>query len=712
MVLGLDAGIMLVAILIAVAALIIVVNAIIIPEIGKSFVDIALIMPKFNYATSAGIESGNSNFETYSNLRTISFIIGALAMSFAAIVLVLEEVHLMQKGTAVDIIGKGVMFIALFFLFPPLWDTVAYAIEGLSKYILNPSDPANAGANVQWIFTTLGGITAPEIKWDDILKFFTDPKTAGEVIFKDVFMSVFKAMLAGMLMFMLYLIGTIRIVLTAVLMIGMPIILTLSLFPFFKKVTSALTSTFVGLMLAPIFSSLAIVAGHAYILSADLSPLQEWLAAVAVAALAIFFPTITAPMLGSLVTSLTSMVTAAFQGGAVAAGSAIVGGARGVTSALGTIGQGTSGMGRPLSSLEFAKAAMSGGGLATIGKAAVTGAGWGLGSGLGKNVADVAKQFGLGHLGKIAEKASGQVMEMAPLSGKMAGSQFVSKMTGSVTEGLMPYLAMNPIPSSVNMTDLASQGKGFAAQIGKLANQGKYGEIADKANTFFNYPTDIHNKKAFGKAFADYVGAMSQSDRAIGNLYYNLNMMGEKGGVAGLKEDFKAIAEAKDFHRGMAAQEFGVSLPSSQFEASNVSLLPALQNPSLTYEQGYALKSRLAEAIEQAPEAGDVLSGTDIFTAPKGVEGVAARLVNSATEGHSVSLGLRKALNAETTRVIRAYDPETIGKISRIVEVNKTGDYGQLKPERVKTADTHAPIHVKRTFGDQSENKDDHQKSG
>lgn len=329
MVLGLDSGILIIAVLIAVAALVIVVNTIIIPDIGGSFVDVMINMPKFNYAISESGESGNSNFDTFVNLRTIAFLVAAVAMSFSALVLLMEEFNLMQKGTAIDIIGKGIIFMIFFFLFPPLWDTTAYAIEGLSKYILNPADPDDPGANVQWIFTYLGGITAPEVKWDDVLKFFTDPGAAGETIFRDVFMAVFRAILAALLTFTMYMIGTIRIVLTAVLMIGMPIILTLSLIPFFRKVTGGLTNTFIGLMLAPIFASLAVIAGQAYILSADLSPLQQWLAAVAIAALAVFFPTITAPLIGSLVTSLTSMVTSAVMGGAIAAGSTVVGGAGG-----------------------------------------------------------------------------------------------------------------------------------------------------------------------------------------------------------------------------------------------------------------------------------------------------------------------------------------------------------------------------------------------
>lgn len=312
MVLGLDAGILLVAVVVAAIALVLVVNGVILPEIGSAFVSVMVNMPKFNFGFTGGDgffgESGNENFHIYERLRIVSFIILGVVGTLSAGIVFLEQIELFPKGTALDIIGKGVMLIPFFLIFPLLWDNLAFAIEELAKYILNPDDPSNPGANVEWVFRTLGAITPPDVNWDDVLEFLTNPGEAGQVIFRDVFLSVFKALIAAILTFTMYMIGTIRIVLTAVLMTGIPIILALNLVPWFKKATTPLINTLLGLMLAPIFSALTIVTGQAYIQAADLPPLLEWIATAATAMLAVGFPSILAPVLGGLTSQVTGLL--------------------------------------------------------------------------------------------------------------------------------------------------------------------------------------------------------------------------------------------------------------------------------------------------------------------------------------------------------------------------------------------------------------------
>ena len=131
MVLGLDAGVLTMAVLIAVVAFILFVNAYLIPEVGNWFLDAVVKMPKFDYAFQNG-EHGNENFQLYRQLRTIAFPIIIIALTLTAVYLTGEEFDVFRKGQAFGTFAKGIIIIIFIFTFPPFWSVYVSMMLPLS----------------------------------------------------------------------------------------------------------------------------------------------------------------------------------------------------------------------------------------------------------------------------------------------------------------------------------------------------------------------------------------------------------------------------------------------------------------------------------------------------------------------------------------------------------------------------------------------------
>jgi hypothetical protein len=220
---------------------------------------------------------------------------------------------------------------------------------------------------------------------------------------------------------MMFIIGTIRIVLTAAIIVGLPMILALKLVPWVRKPADRLLETLYGLVVATTISSIVVVAGAAYLdtLSKDgvVENFQAFVAAAAVIILAVFMPVMLSPMLGSVVSSITGMVTSSLMAGAVAGGSTVMGAARGAAGALGFGGQAISGMG------------MGGG----FGVAA---------AGLGSRIAQNAMQ-GIG--GATVGIGGGSRQVLAP---EIAGAREDRAMRGLSPAGYAPVMKPSPATGS------------------------------------------------------------------------------------------------------------------------------------------------------------------------------------------------------------------------------------------------------------------------
>ncbi len=309
-----------------------------------AYVNLITSMPKFDYQVHGGNESGNKNFEIYSTLRTISFLLIVFTLMFAGISIMFEKINIMPPETGFKIISKSIYFVFFFFFFPPLWDISSTAVEQLSAWILNSQDTENPSRNIEILLKKLGSIECvdpndPEgdchFTLDKLVSGMTDPFGALKNIFQTSFLGVFKAITFLSFMFVSFLIGTIRQVLTAIIIIGLPVLMILSLMPFFKRIVNRFIDAMLGLLIAPIFSSLVIVAGAAYLGTINgPDPIMEWFAALAIMALASLVPAMTVPIMGPLVGMVQGIAGPALSTGGMLASMAGFSATRGVTSAV------------------------------------------------------------------------------------------------------------------------------------------------------------------------------------------------------------------------------------------------------------------------------------------------------------------------------------------------------------------------------------------
>lgn len=309
-----------------------------------TYVELVTKIPKFDYGVQSATESGNRNFEVYAVLRTISFLLIVFVLIFAGMSVMFEKINLMPPETGFTIISKSIYFVFFFFFFPPLWDISATAVEQMSVWILNPEDPTKPTKNVEVLLKKLGSIECADpndpagscqFTFDKLIAGITDPFGTLKNIFQTAFLGIFKAIAFLAFMFTSFLVGTIRQVLTAIVIIGLPIILILSLIPFFKRITDRFVDALLGLLIAPIFSSLVVVAGVAYLGTMNSpDPIMEWFAALAIMALASLVPVMIVPMMGSIIGVVHGMATSALSTGAMVTGMAGAGATRGLVSIM------------------------------------------------------------------------------------------------------------------------------------------------------------------------------------------------------------------------------------------------------------------------------------------------------------------------------------------------------------------------------------------
>lgn len=285
-----------------------------------SFTNLMIEMPKFEYDISNGQETGNRNFELYQLLRNVALIALLFVIVFAGISFAFEHINWVPPETAYQILSKSILYVFFFFFFPPLWDLLATAVEQTSLWILNPENQEHQSANVEILLTKLGTIESPEFTLDAVVAGVSDPFVGLKNMFLGSFLSAFKAVAFLLFMFITFLMGTIRLVLTTIIAIALPVILMISLLPFFRRVTRRFFDAFLGLMIAPIFSALVIIAGVAHLQTIEANnpdPLVEWFASLAVMALAATIPVMVVPILGYVLSSASSIAAGAMTTGAI-----------------------------------------------------------------------------------------------------------------------------------------------------------------------------------------------------------------------------------------------------------------------------------------------------------------------------------------------------------------------------------------------------------
>ena len=334
-----------------------------------------------------GNPASNERTELYFGLFVFSFIILTVIGILSILVLMLEQIKWVNPGTAWRLLRKVILFIPFFAVFPFLWDLWAITIESTAMALLEfNSGGVDAATRTATLWTSMGGVIPPGAfdpeEWTNA---FVDPGAFAQGIMKDVFLALFKGFAVMFMTAMAFIISTIRIMLTMVFAMSIPLILVLGLIPLFRKLKDLVVNNLVGLSLAPIFSALILTTGMAYLDSTVLPGMQDWFASLAVGFLAVFAPVILAPILGTLTTQVGQMMSTAIMGAAIIGGSAGQGALTGMSNAANQMSGAAAGI---------AQAGMMGGGAAA---GAMAGAGRGLTSGqIGTFTSGAATSMGSG----------------------------------------------------------------------------------------------------------------------------------------------------------------------------------------------------------------------------------------------------------------------------------------------------------------------------
>ena len=282
-----------------------------------------------------GNPAANERTELYFGLFLFSFIILIIIGILSILVLMLEQIKWVNPGTAWRLLRKVILFIPFFAIFPFLWDLWAITIESTSMALLEfNSGGIDAATRTATLWQSMGGIIPAgafdPTEWSAA---FVDPGAFAQGIMKDIFLALFKGFAVMFMTAMAFIISTIRIMLTMVFAMSIPLVLVLGLVPLFRKLKDLVVNNLVGLSLAPIFSALILTTGMAYLDSTPLPGMQDWFAALAVGFLTVFAPVILAPILGTLTTQVGQMMSTAIMGAAIIGGSAGQGALSGMSNA-------------------------------------------------------------------------------------------------------------------------------------------------------------------------------------------------------------------------------------------------------------------------------------------------------------------------------------------------------------------------------------------
>ncbi len=530
---GLDSIIIFISIIVIIGILVLVSN-VFLKNLADVFVPLTTTMPKFdptgNYTNPVG-DTTKSILGVYNMLR--SGIIWALAalLMVAGILFMLEQIEVVPTSTTYGILSKGILYFFILFAFPPIWDLYATGIEVGSRAIIDPHHTGQTPDSVILVFTEIqGGIThdKPATIDNSVVSGLVQMTSGGNdlgTIFSDKIKSTLLgfigSLMALMAAFMTYMFGTIRQVLTAVLITGLPVILILSLIPWFQGVTKRLLDTLFGISVVPIFSSLVMVTGAAYLGGITTHTVEEqWFASLAVLSLSTFMPTILVPILGSLFSSMTQMASSGIGFGSAGTLMAIQGGkgvGSGAYGAAMSAQQGAAEMGQSISGIGMVKAAMGGG---------LAGGFGGLAQGLSNVGSHALRRVGAKDLAYDMRGAGSQIMKTSQDVAHQYGNSVIQPVVDhALTEnsaGVMTRLATIPVPEEQAGVHLQN-----GATLLNLAHEsietGNYSKILDH-QYFKSVP--VRDTQGFAKAVSATIVNHGFEPQKLANISYNLEKMG------------------------------------------------------------------------------------------------------------------------------------------------------------------------------------------
>jgi len=535
---GLDSLIMIISAIVIIAILI-GISKVFMTTLENSYVSLTTTMPKFdptgNYDTaqnSTSIQNASTSLlSVYDMLRSGTiWAIGAILV-IAGILFMLEQIEIVPASTAFGIISKGSLYFLILFGFPPLWDLYATGIEYGSRTIMDPAGTGQTPQSVIKVFDTINGMgisqgQVPQVDnsvLNNLIQLFNGANIVST--FSDQGKAFILGLIGGLIAlvasFLTYMFSAIRQVLTAVLVAGLPVILILSLVPWFQGITRRLFDTLFGLSIVPIFSSLVMVTGAAYLGSITTHPVEEqWFASVAVLTLATFVPTILVPLLGSLFSSMTGIVSSGVGFGgmmtvmAARTGQGVGSGAYGAIAAVQQQGMEH---GIPYSGLDMVKAGIGGG---------LAGGFGGLVQGASHAGSQALRQVGAKEVAYDVRDMGTQVAKRFQDAAQQHGISVIQPAVDhTLTENsavVMTKLATIPVPQEQREIHMQNGTTLLNLAHGSIET-GNYSQILD--HSYFK-SVPVKDKESFAKAVSATIVNHGLEPQKLANISYNLEKMG------------------------------------------------------------------------------------------------------------------------------------------------------------------------------------------
>ena len=548
---------------------------------------------------ASGNPASNERTELYFDLFIFSFIILIVIGILSILVLMLEQIKWVNPGTAWRLLRKVILFIPFFAVFPFLWDLWAITIESTAMALLEfNSGGIDAATRTATLWNSMGGIIPPgafdPAEWTNA---FVDPGAFAQGIMKDVFLALFKGFAVMFMTAMAFIISTIRIMLTMVFAMSIPLILVLGLIPLFRKLKDLVVNNLVGLSLAPIFSALILTTGMAYLDSTVLPGMQDWFASLAVGFLAVFAPVILAPILGTLTTQVGQMMSTAIMGAAIIGGSA---------------GQGAlTGMSNAANQMSGAAAGIARAGMAGAGGAAVAGAmgSRGLTSGqIGTFTSGAATSMsGNGGVGNQSMAFGGApTTQQAGMSGMPGGNNNPIQQTPlSFGEKFKAYTKAGFFGAGSGMAAGATQSAANTMGMGKMANP------------------IVHDLQAAGAQKGIQIGQHATANHSVNDIGNSMSAMEPQiniqTGNAVMPGNIPNATQVTDFDgalNNMADVSRGTDLidsPQQQQEFLNVARNNVRNFENLQPEIQNQVDQRILEQMQQHPaSAGKIVDAAKL----------------------------------------------------------------------------------------------------
>jgi hypothetical protein len=537
----------------------------------------------------------------YDYLMPIAIIFYTISAILSALVLMGEFLNLFPKETAFSMFIWSIVGVVLTVVFPDIWNGIAMMMQTLAESIIDNSPIKDAVTNLFKEIGTLGKIDVPD--WST----FLNPQSLTEATFRDTIATIFRAFVAAMLVFLMYVIGTIRIVLTAVMAVAFPLMFALHQIPLLKRVTGKMIDTFIGLTIAPLLSALVVVIGVSVIVdNFPLMTIQSFLAAFAVMLLAILIPTITAPLLGSVVTQATLIGQSALMSGLFATIKGAEGfarGALGVYKGLATLGT--------WSSLPTARKALE------LAKGGILGAGSGIASGTLQQVAEAGKGLGLADFAKPLARVADVMHGVPDVFVRRAVTRLATEHRGSLIEGATLLYAKEALSDSNRLNAVSSaveEMQGFFGNVKQLADAGNHAGVADEFNKMLKIPNyDKLDKDRLGRSLAEYASAFNSNNTASRAFYAGLKQLSSEGGLEGLmKNRADAIDDivysGHEYIKPALEKELGIQIPDS---IHGMDVKPSDGQLKVMYEVKYTIGS-LLKNVDDNLRAGLTFSGVEL----------------------------------------------------------------------------------------------------